>query len=796
MGAEQEIVMRRLAVLTVFSGLVAAAWPAAPAVAAGGLPANPGPATVDFHGGWLQYHPRVYLVFWGPKWGSDATHQRVKAQVEDTFRTLAGSQYHNILTQYSNQSSDLHGHVHNDVQLVDSWIDTSVPIAGLFIGIENGPDGEIKDEAVKAFHHWGLSADHNVQILVFPQQGSTYRKVAGFDIMDACGMHTYAPESTSQLSYGWIKYAGDDAGCDPTGDVATDVAWFAVHEYAEIVTDPHIYFSAVVIGSGWYHEPQSVRELRFTPQETADLCEGYGTGNSSPYYTSTTTGTTYPLPYLWSNWSGSHDAGKGCVLQEGREFASPDRRTPYTGKHTVQGGILDKYQSTTCPQGTGGSCSNLLGQPIAEETPLAGGAVSYFAGQGCNGGYPIPSNSQTGGIGLTAGSAIYAGSTGTFEVHGCLFAEYADALGGSGGPLGFPISDEYAIAAGRQSDFEHGSLIFDSYLGTQIRLGDGRVATEINVLDGRLEVFRWGGDGSLWHKWQQTTGGWSGWASLGGSLSGPPVVIRNSDFRLEVFARGTNGALYHIWRLSPGGAWSGWASLGGRLRSDPAVQQNADGRLELFIRGTNDALYHAWQTSPGGSWSGWASLGGIITSSPAVEVNLDGRLEVFARGNNGALYHMWQSSPGGSWSSWASLGGAIASDPVVQRNADWRLEVFARGTDHSAQHIWQLSPGGSWSGWASLGGPFLGVPATNINVLDGRLEIFIHAGDDTLLHNWQTTAGGAWWGWSPLGGSVVSDPAVARNSDGRLEVFVESSSGEFDHIWQLSTGGWSGWSLL
>src|SRR6185503_7222285 len=67
-----------------------------------GIPANGRGAgfPMRFHNGFVQEHHKVWLLFWGPKWQSDATHRAVIQRVENTFRQLAGSEYNNLLTQY------------------------------------------------------------------------------------------------------------------------------------------------------------------------------------------------------------------------------------------------------------------------------------------------------------------------------------------------------------------------------------------------------------------------------------------------------------------------------------------------------------------------------------------------------------------------------------------------------------------------------------------------------------------------------------------------------------------------
>ena len=272
---------------------VAAAAPN-PAAAVAGLPKNgPGTPPLTWHGGWVQDDPQVYLVFWGPKWASDPEHQRVIATMEQAFQNLAGSQYNNVLRQYidADQVGKVAGKEYNRVRHMGTWVDTDTPINGLFIGVEGLMGGEIKDEAAKASAHWGLPANRNVQILVFPEQGSTYRKVALpnpippnvpvlVDLMDACGMHSY--HAGLSLPYGWVRYP-DGSMCNsatPSGqtpDRAKNMAWTAVHEYAEIVTDPEIYFShnplnPGIKGKGW-NTIESGMSMCVTPSD-AMRCGG------------------------------------------------------------------------------------------------------------------------------------------------------------------------------------------------------------------------------------------------------------------------------------------------------------------------------------------------------------------------------------------------------------------------------------------------------------------------------------------------------------------------------------------
>ena len=81
-----------------------------------------------------------------------------------------------------------------------------------------------------------------------------------------------------------------------------------------------------------------------------------------------------------------------------------------------------------------------LGLPTTDEISVPGGRASYFE----------------------RGRIYWSSGTGAHEVHGAILSRYVNDLGGPGGKLGLPTSDEYSISGGRRSDFQHGYITWNS----------------------------------------------------------------------------------------------------------------------------------------------------------------------------------------------------------------------------------------------------------------------------------------------------------------------------------------------
>jgi lysophospholipase L1-like esterase len=107
--------------------------------------------------------------------------------------------------------------------------------------------------------------------------------------------------------------------------------------------------------------------------------------------------------------------------------------SPASGAFEVHGAILAHYLALGGPAG-------MLGFPMTDEQPTAGAGGRF--------------NSFRGGV------IDWSPGTGAFEVQGAILSRYL-SLGGTASFLGFPISDEFQVGpAGRQSNFQHGYIIF------------------------------------------------------------------------------------------------------------------------------------------------------------------------------------------------------------------------------------------------------------------------------------------------------------------------------------------------
>jgi hypothetical protein len=114
--------------------------------------------------------------------------------------------------------------------------------------------------------------------------------------------------------------------------------------------------------------------------------------------------------------------------------------SPKTGAHEVHGAIRNKWAALGWEKGP-------LGYPTSDEkgTPDGVGRYSHFSGSG--------------------GASIYwSPKTGAHEVHGAIRTKWA-ALGWEKGPLGYPVTDEYSVPGGRESDFRGGRLVWKARTG-------------------------------------------------------------------------------------------------------------------------------------------------------------------------------------------------------------------------------------------------------------------------------------------------------------------------------------------
>lgn len=282
--------------------------------------------------------------------------------------------------------------------------------------------------------------------------------------------------------------------------------------------------------------------------------------------------------------------------------------------------------------------------------------------------------------------------------------------------------------------------------------------------DGRLEIFAVTFGGGVVHRWQQSGGGWSGWAYLGPTTSptyGLSGAATNADGRLEVFGVTSEAKATHAWQTSPGGSWTGWATLEvdfGFVNGVGAVR-NAHNDLEVYtlsdVAGGASHLSNMWfnqQVQPGGAWSGYGEfiVGDFLPGGGAgAASNKGGRTEVFGIGLNSEMYHAWQTDLIGDWHAFVSLGGGFESGAGAATNGDGRIEAFGVGFDNQMYHAWQTTAGGAWTGWHAMGGQFLGGSSAVANQ-DNRLEVFGVGLNNQMYHAWQVKAGGAWSGWAKL----------------------------------------------
>jgi serine protease len=184
-----------------------------------------------YHGGSIQQHPAIYLVFWGTQWNSDRSGAQDYVTKFFTGLGNTNDNWSRVTSQYTgtNGKPTFTGSV-----LKGTWVDAAGAAPS------RASANAIAAEARRGLSHFGASTGPNVDIIVLSPHGT---HPDGFPNAGFCAWH----DATGGLPYTNMPYvsdAGRSCGANSVRSALDGFSLVAGHEYLEVVTDP-------IPPSGW-----------------------------------------------------------------------------------------------------------------------------------------------------------------------------------------------------------------------------------------------------------------------------------------------------------------------------------------------------------------------------------------------------------------------------------------------------------------------------------------------------------------------------------------------------------------
>lgn len=210
------------------------------------------------------------------------------------------------------------------------------------------------------------------------------------------------------------------------------------------------------------------------------------------------------------------------------------------------------------------------------------------------------------------------------------------------------------------------------------------IAAALN-LNGRIELFGVNSAQQIFHRRQDSAGGWSGiWEGFEGQLNSI-TVARNAAGRLEIFGTNLYDQIFHrAQKQANADDWDDWSQMAGSA-VQIAAAPNSVGRIELFASGRDGEVWNSRQTDVNGSsWAPWNHIGGNLNSL-AIARNQNGLVEVFGTDNDLILWRKRQSAlDSTAWDGWQRIDQPLSFDAqaskmtylAVERNAAGLLEMY------------------------------------------------------------------------------------------------------------------------
>ncbi|OPC76481.1 hypothetical protein B4N89_46465 [Embleya scabrispora] len=439
----------------------------------------------------------------------------------------------------------------------------------------------------------------------------------------------------------------------------------------------------------------------------------------------------------WADFQA--DSGNGTA-------AASLNSSPYTGTWIVRGTVRQKWLALGGPRG-------LLGYPVSDETKMYDGggtylgAISRFAGGLTSGpgaitatnagthemhgdiynrwqllggtrgflGFPATDETRTPnkpgfynhflapGAATVTGSIYASPTTGAWAVYGSIRNTWA-AHGWENSDLGFPITDEFAIAGGRRSNFQQGYIHETWRSSTYTLYGSDRLVASADFDGDHVpDAVTIDDKGSLWLRhgnpdgtfrervgmWGDTT--WSGATAItAGDFDKDgkgDLIAATVAGKLWLYLGNGTGGLSDGKPLWSDGTWNPASGIAaGDFDGDGKLDIAniwANGELRLYRGDGKDKIATSIPFGVDASW-------GSISKITAGDFNADGKTDLAAIWANGALRlytgngnaTINESINLGSDNSWATIRGIAAADI----NANGKSDITAlwdNGTPHT-----------------------------------------------------------------------------------------------------------------
>lgn len=352
---------------------------------------------LQYHYGPIQRSPKVYLLFWGPKWNSNATAEAAKNYLIAFYRGLGKDGWSLTAAQYGDPSG--HHPAFGTPLLAGFGSDTNNPY-------QNVTFDDLGKEVVKGISLFHITDTNDAEIVLAAQPGTCFADVNPGDPTSTfagncgnpdsggyCAFHSFDVNSSNSSQFlPWVNLpfqndAGPgQGGCGENfinpGSAGTydGFSMVAGHETMETITDP--------TGTAWYDQNDNTGD---GGGEIGDKCAWagtiFGTGApTDPDGNLTLSTGTFAMQSLWSN------ALAKCVMNGGLPLSvtTPAAQSSTVGKgivltiHATLGGNAPlSFKASGLPAGLSinsktGVISGTLNVTAGTYAPRV--VVSYYAG--------------------------------------------------------------------------------------------------------------------------------------------------------------------------------------------------------------------------------------------------------------------------------------------------------------------------------------------------------------------------------------------------------------------------------